>query len=182
MVDPFTTVILKLKNTGFFEFMLPFMLSSAIFYGLLRKSQLFGDPDKNIAVNAVVALVAGFSVWAYPILAGVSFIDKLPAFFAQAMSAMLVVLVGLLTTGMFLPPDLPSKLGEKLGGRAYGIILITGILIGGGILITSGLINVFFPTGIIAPGVSEDTVLTIGIIILFFVTILVMVWGGGGKK
>ncbi|MEM5843909.1 MAG: hypothetical protein QXX07_02650 [Candidatus Aenigmatarchaeota archaeon] len=183
MADPFTTVILKLKGTGFFEFVLPFMLTSAIFYGLLRKSQIFGDPDKNIAVNAVVALTAGFMVWAYPILAGVSFMDKLPVFFAQAMSAMLVVLVGLLTTSMFLPPDLPSKLEAKLGGRAFGIILIAGILIGGGILVASGLINIFFPAGgLEITGLSEDTILTIAIVILFFITILVMVWGGGGKK
>ncbi|MCS7105953.1 MAG: hypothetical protein NZ942_01385 [Candidatus Aenigmarchaeota archaeon] len=182
MADPFTTVILRLKGTGFFEFMLPFLLSSAIFYGLLRKSQIFGDPDKNIAVNAVVALTAGFMVWAYPILAGVSFMDKLPAFFAQAMSAMLVIIVGLLATSMFLPPDLPSKLEAKLGGRAFSIILLAGILIGGGILVSSGLINIFFPAGgFEAIGLSEDVVLTIAIVILFFVTILVMVWGGGKK-
>jgi hypothetical protein len=184
MTDPFTTVILKLKGTGFFEFMLPFMLTSAIFYGLLRKSQIFGDPDKNIAVNGVVALVAGFMVWAYPILAGVSLQEKLPVFFAQAMSAMLVVLVGLLATSMFLPPDLPGKLAEKLGSRAYGIILIAGILIGGAILISSGLIYVFFPAGggLEITGLSEDTILTIAIVILFFITILVIVWGGKGGK
>jgi len=181
MVDPFTTTIEKLRVTGFFEFLLPFMLTAAIFYGLLRKSQIFGPPERNVAVNAIVALTAAFMVWSYPVLAGVSFVDKFPVFFVQAMSAMLVMLVGLLITSMLVPPDLPSKIMEKIGGKMW-IILVFGILVGGGILVSSGLINVFFPTGPTFGGVSEDVVLTVSVVILFFITILILVWGGGGKK
>ncbi|MDI6798995.1 MAG: hypothetical protein QMD12_03340 [Candidatus Aenigmarchaeota archaeon] len=178
MVDPFTLTIEKLKGTGFFEFLLPFMLTAAIFYGLLRKSKIFGEPERNVAVNAIVGLTAAFMVWSYPVLAGVSFVDKFPTFFAQAMSAMLVVMVGLLITSMFVPPDLPSKIMEKIGGRLW-IILVFGILVGSGILVSSGLINVFFPTGIILAGIPEDVVMTVGVIALFFITIIIMVWGGG---
>lgn len=32
MADPFTNAIQRLKGTGFFEFLLPFMLTAAIFY------------------------------------------------------------------------------------------------------------------------------------------------------
>jgi len=181
MADPFTTTIEKLRGTGFFEFLLPFMLTAAIFYGLLRKSKIFGEPEKNVAVNGIVALTAAFMVWSYPVLAGVSFVDKFPVFFTQAMSAMLVMMVGLLITSMFVPPDLPEKITKMLDKRLW-IVLVLGILIGGGILISSGLINLFFPTGPTFGGVSEDVIMTVSVVILFFVTILIMAWSGGGGK
>jgi len=184
-MDPFTTTILKLKGTGFFEFMLPFMITAAMFYGLLRKSQIFGDPDRNVVVNAVVALTAAFMVWSYPVLIGISFSDKLPTFFAHAMSAMLVLLVGVLMTSMFLPPDLPSQLKEKLGGRAYGIILVASLLIGGAIFVSSGLINLFLPGGVQGPAISDDALITIGVTLIFVIAVIVMIWpgkGGGEKK
>jgi len=80
MANPFETVILNMRETGMFQFMLPFMLSSAIFYGLLRKSQIFGDPARSVTVNAVVALVASFMIWASPIILGIDIETRLASF------------------------------------------------------------------------------------------------------
>ena len=58
MSDLFVDVIKKLQDIGAFNFLFPYILTSAIFYGLLRKSQIFGKPDENVAVNGVIAIVA----------------------------------------------------------------------------------------------------------------------------
>ena len=61
MTTPLEIVLINLEKMGFFAF-LPFILTAAIFYGLLRRSKLFGEPEKNIVVNAVISLVAAFMV------------------------------------------------------------------------------------------------------------------------
>jgi len=181
MASPIETVILNLQGSGFFEFFLPFMLSAAIFYGLLRKSKIFGVPKENTAVNAVVALVAAFMVWAYPIIAGVSYTTHLATFFTQAMLAMLAVLVGLMMITMFVPAGgLAEALkGIGLGKRFYSGLVIVFILIGFGILVSSGLVSVFFPAGVgIGEGISDETILTVGMLLLMVGTVAILVYGG----
>ena len=181
MASPIETVILNLQGKGFFEFFLPFMLSAAIFYGLLRKSNVFGEPKQNTAVNAVVALVASFMVWAYPILAGVSIELELAKFFTQAMLAMLGVLVGLMMLTMFVPAGgLANKLKEVgLGKRFYGGLVVVFILIGFCILVSSGLVTIFFPAGIsVGEWMSDETILTIGMLLLMGGTVAILVYGG----
>jgi len=146
MADPFEVVITNMQNLGFFRFLFPFMLTAAIFYGLLRKSQIFGPPEKNIMVNGIVCLVAAFMVWSYPIIAGVDIQLQLSAFFVQGTIAVLVVMVGLMIVGMFSPANLPEHLSKKMGGKMWGGIIVLGLLIGAGVFVSSGLINVIFPT------------------------------------
>lgn len=175
MADPFQTVILKMREFGFFQFLFPFMLSAAVFYGLLRKSQVFGKPDENISVNATVALVASFMVWSYPILAGVNVETQLSTFFMHGMTATLVILIGILISSMFFKPDLPDQLSSILKtGRGAGIVLVAGVIIGGGVLFSSGLINVLKPTWI-----ASETLSTIGVIFLLLITVLIIVVPGG---
>lgn len=146
MADPFETVILNMQRLGFFKFLFPYMLTAAIFYGLLRKSQIFGPPERNITVNGIVALVAAFMVWSYPIISGVDIQLQLSTFFVQGTIAVLVVMVGLMITGMFAPTNMPEHLAKVFkGGRMWGAIIILGLLIGAGIFASSGLMNVFFP-------------------------------------
>lgn len=181
MTDPFTTTILKLKGTGFFEFLLPFMLSAAVFYGLLRKSRLFGPPERNVAVNGVVSMIAAFMVWAYPILTGVSFVENFASFFVQATSAMLVIMVGLLISGMFFEEGLTKYLSERLkAGRGWSIVLVSSLLIGGGILVTSGMINIFFPGGTLMLDIPEDVLTSLGVMLVLVITVVLIVGLGGG--
>ncbi len=167
MPSQFEMVILRLKDLGAFEFLFPFMLTAAVFYGLLRRSKLFGDPEANVAVNAVVAIVAAFMVWAYPVLSGVSIQQQFSTFMFLSTVALLVIVVGLLISSMFLPEDLPARIGEKIGGKGVGIVLIAAILIGGAVLVGSGLVNVFLPqTSTQTPGLSQDTILTLAVILI----------------
>jgi hypothetical protein len=169
MVSPFEMVILKLRDLGFFTFLLPFMLVAAIIYGLLRKSQIFGPPEKNVAVNAVVAIVASFMVWAAPVIAGINIEQELAKFFVQSMIASLVLMVAVLLLGVFFPPDLPTQIGNKLGGIYLGLIVAVCLLVGGALLVTSGLTSVFFPEGV--GEIPEDLIISIATI---FILVLVV--------
>ncbi|MCX6820830.1 MAG: hypothetical protein NT016_02690 [Candidatus Aenigmarchaeota archaeon] len=188
MVNAFETVILKMRDLGMFQFLLPFMLTTTIFYGLLRKSKIFGEEFRAITVNAVVSLVAAFMVWAAPIILGVNIETSMASFFLQGTSATLIILVGLMMVSMFFPPDLAAELkGLNITGKYGSGILIVGIIVAVGVALTSGLAGLFLPAGWqIGTGsgelLSPDNVSSILMIVLLLGTVFILVWGGGGKK
>lgn len=189
MVSPIETVILRLGDLGFFKFVLPFLLTAAIFYGLLRKSKVFGDPHENIAVNAIVALTAGFMVWAYPVLAGVDIQTQFSTFIFQATLAMFAIIIGLLIAGMFFPEDISKKIGDVVkGGKGVGVVILGALLIIGGIVFSSGLGNLFIPGGSLGGlninfgGIDQTTVLSAIVIIAMAGAVIGIAGGGGGKK
>lgn len=181
MPDVFTMIIEKLQELGFFKFLLPYILTSAIFYGGLRKSRVFGEPEKNTVVNMTVALVASMMVWAAPILAGIDIETQLAAFFMQATAISLVFMVSIMIAGMFLPPDLPTVLKEALGNKIAALVFI-GIVSGVFVLFTSGLFNALF--GKVLLNIPPDVLwMIVGIALLILPVILVVGVGGGkGEK
>lgn len=187
MADPFTITIVKLQELGFFKFFLPFMMSAAIFYGLLRKSKIFGEPERNVAVNGVVALTAAMMIWAYPIIAGVDIERQFATFMMNSLTATVAIMVGLMVAGMFLPEDLGKqlatafKLGEK-GGRFGSVLIVIALVVGFGALMSSGLFNVFLPTDIFGPGgvISEDMMLALGMVFLLALTVIIITQIGKG--
>jgi len=180
MVSPFEIVILNLQKIGAFRFLFPFLLTSAIFYGLLRKSRLFGKPEENVAVNAVVAIVAAFMVWSYPILVGVNVETILSTFFFQGTLAMVIVIIGLLIVGMFVEPG--KTLGEKIGSKTWIGILVFGLLVAFGLFFTSGVSNFFFPSGVGGIGISEDMITSIVVLIILGAIIVGVVWFTGKEE
>jgi len=184
MADPFTQVILKLDQLGFFTFIMPYILTSALFYGLLRKSQIFGEADKSVVVNGVVSIVAAFMILAYPILQGVDIKAQYSAFFAQSVIAILGVMVSIMISGMFFPPDLPKILSEKFkGGGFWAVVMVGGLFVGIAILFTSGLFSVFFPTGIGIATIPQDILLTVGVLVILVISAMALMFlSGAGKK
>jgi len=183
MANPFDFVIVRLNQLGFFQLLL-FMLTSAVFYGLLRKSQLFGEPEKNIVVNGVVALVAAFMVWSAPTLLGIDIVTATTTFFVQGVSATIVVMISLMITGMFAPKGLGDVLAQNLKGRFLAAVLVVGIIVGIGIFFASGISNLFFPASVFGGGLSTDTItiIVIGILMVISVLVIVGIGGGGGSK
>ena len=185
MVSPFEIVITRLDDIGAFQFLFPFMIAAALFYGLLRKSRIFGDPQENVAVNAVLALVAAFMVSAYPILVGVNVKQQFATFFFNAVVAILTVASGLMIAGMFFEGDLSKQISTKLG-RLLGPILILGLLVGGGIVVASGFISVFIPQNLFSgpSAIPPDVLLTIAVLAVMGVILAVVVvpFGRGEKK
>lgn len=177
MPDLFTPIIQKLQDIGALNFLFPYILTSAIFYGLLRKSKIFGDPETNVAVNGVVALVAAFMVLAYPIVSGVSLEGLFPPFFMQSLVALLVFMIALMIAGMFLPEDLPKHLAENVFKGNMGLaIVFVGVIIGILILFLSGLSDVLLGPDFFVE-ISPDLINTIVIILLLLVPFLIVFWG-----
>jgi len=189
VANAFETVILKMRDLGMFQFLLPFMLTTTIFYGLLRKSKIFGEEFRAITVNAVVSLVAAFMVWSAPIILGVNIETSLASFFLQGTSATLVVLVGLLMASMFFPPDLATELQKLDAVKKHGVaILVMSILALLAITVSSGLVNVFLPQGFrfgeggTATFWTDETISSIAMIGLLLGTVFILVWGGGKSE
>lgn len=184
MTEAFTTVIVHLQKLGFFTF-LPFIGSLAVFYGLLRKSKIFGEPEKSVTINATVALVAAFMIWAYPFLNGVSIEQyemMLTGFFANSFLATLIMIFGLLMASMFFPEGIGKELGEKIkGGRFWAGVVFLGILVAVVIFFSSSISRLFFPEGI---GMSVDTDLIYSIITLVVLITIVglVVWFTGKEE
>lgn len=92
------------------------------------------------------------------------------------MAILLITMVVLIVAGMFLPPDLPKTIGEKIkGGWLVGGLVILGLIIGIILLISSGLSKVFFPQGI-GFQFSGETFTTIGIIVLLLAVVGIIVF------
>lgn len=187
MVSPFETTISKMAELGMFKFLFPFMLTAAVFYGLLRKSQIFGEPDRNVAVNGIVALIAGFMVWAYPIISGVDVTLQLSTFFMQGLLATVTIMFALMIAGMFFPPNLSDVLNKHFKGGAWlGVIAMT-LLVGVLVLFSSGLFNIFFPNAVFGPqAIDPDTMMLIGTIIALIIGVMAVTvtgkGGGGGEE
>jgi hypothetical protein len=199
LADIFTTIILKLQEMGAFNFLFPFMLTTAIFYGLLRKSKIFmvekkefrTDKDGNkeeitvetgTSVNAVIALVAGFLVWAYPILMGVDIEQEFSRFFMQSMIVTLIFIVTLMIIGMILPPDVPSQIGDALQGKPVLAVLVIALVLGVVIFIMSGLLNLIVGPLIVRLNITNDLLLTIVVLILLVAPLIFVFREGGGSQ
>ncbi len=182
MVSVFATAILKLQGLGVFQFLLPFIMTSAIIYGGLRRAQLFGEADKTVAINATIALVISLFVWAAPIILGIDIEGKLSSFFVQGFSVSLVVMIGLIIASMFFEPDLAKDLSKKLNGKTiWAAVIIVAMLVGIVILISSGLATILFPKGL---GIkfSSEMFVTLAVVVGMVATIFLVVRSAGGNK
>ena len=133
----FTQTIRVIERYGVLNFYLPFILTFSIFYALLRKSRIFGDPEKVNAINAIIAVVAAFYVIAYTPI-GFSMSEFLSKFFTQTTTT----IVGLMGVSLILA--LASAVGWKpeCWVGKFTIILIL-VVIGLVIFIGSGGLDVF---------------------------------------
>ncbi|MEM5828345.1 MAG: hypothetical protein QW197_02475 [Candidatus Aenigmatarchaeota archaeon] len=137
MSDIFSNLILTLHQIGFFRFLIPFILTSAIFYGLLRKSKIFGEPEKNVAVNATVAISSAFLVSAAPIIAGIDITAYLSGFLIYTMFVIFAIIILWFLPYIFFPTlrelqiikDVNRKVILALFFLTLSIFIIVGLLI-----------------------------------------------------
>jgi len=171
MVSPFEIVIEKMIELGFYSYVFPFLISSAIFYALFRKSKILGD---SVVINAVIALSIAFMVLGFPVLVGFTLESQLSLFFTQATVFILIFVIGIIIASVFYP-DLPKLLTEQFTRRTT---IYQMIALGIGLFVTSGLVIVF-TQGIApqpdstTPAASGDLVLIISGIVIFIILIMI---------
>ncbi len=179
MANFFELVVQKLSELGFYDFFFPFVLSSVLFYALLRRSKLFGEMREGQILAAIVSLSVAFLIFGYPVLVGFTFGTELSAFFTQLSIIGLLFILALIFASMFYP-DFPKMLTEKLASpnKVYLFIGIAFLL-----LVTSGLVGVFTQTiDGERPQSPMDVILIIAGLIIFVIIIMIASMAVGEEK
>jgi len=179
MANFFELVVQKLSELGFYDFFFPFVLSSVLFYALLRRSKLFGEMREGQILAAIVSLSVAFLIFGYPVLVGFTFGTELSAFFTQLSIIGLLFILALIFASMFYP-DFPKMLTEKLASpnKVYMFIGIAFLL-----LVTSGLVGVFTQTiDGETPQSPRDVILIIAGLIIFVIVIMIASMAVGEEK
>ena len=180
------------KDIGIFEFYLPFVIMFAILYGLLSKSKIFGNAEKDRkvrAINLVISLAASAFVMAYTPV-GITLTTFFANLFTHALIAIVTMVVLLMMVALVLGLG-GKELKLETGVKFIVLVLIILVI---GIFISSGGLA-FFP-GLTLGDVSDTPIVIlpnlnlttqdIAIIVLVVLTGLV-IWfvyrsGGGGKE
>jgi hypothetical protein len=173
MQSPFEILVQRLIDLGFYDFLFPFLITSALFYALLKKSKVISDSP---VVNATLALSVAFLILGFPYLAGISLATPLSSFFTHTTIWILIFCVGILIAGMFYP-DLGRFLTEyfiERKSRFFYVLLVIGILT----FVTSGLYTAFIgmykaPKPGAPPVPPFDVVITAAALIIFTVVLMI---------
>ena len=159
-----TTLVETLRQVGFFDFYLPFLLTFAIFYGLLTKAKPFGETATAQRINLVIALVAAFYVMTFTPV-GIT----LAQFFANFFGGVSVVLLTLLVLGgMFWMGVRVVQKEEEAKEKMKYIYLAVGAL--GGVLLLAVFV---WAGGLVLFGVATPYYPVVDVETLIFILVLV---------
>jgi len=131
MTDPLTNAVLMLKDYGFFDVFLPLLLIFFIFYAILTKVKILGDPDKGYvrAINALVSAIVAFLFITQTKL--VSLLNQILPRSALLLVIAMLVMILLAFVGIYK--------GDEFSGKSTAwIIAIPLILIFLGVMDSSG--------------------------------------------
>ena len=168
----FGQVLETLRFLGFFDFLLPWLFTFAVVFGLLRSSKLFGE--QNSRISAALALVVAFFVVGFsgPLLS---------SFFISIFGGASIVIAGILVIVLFL-----GMFGKKPEDIYKSGVLAVLVILG----IVLWLLSIGAARGIgFLPLLSPDLIA----FILVIVVIVLAVWlivreekpkkkGGGGPE
>ncbi len=149
MANPFQILVGNLNSIGFFDFLLPWIFTFAIIWGILLKTKALGD---NQRVNGVISLVVAFFVIGF---GG----PALCSFFTTIFGLAVIIIAGLLVALLFL----------GMGGWDFGKVADLKIL--GAVIIGIAIIVFFTAAGAIGIGISSSAIQIIFVIIILAVAI-----------
>ena len=124
MVTSAAELIGALRGLGFFDFLLPWIFTFAIVYGLLMTVKIFGT-DVNQKISAALALLAAFFVTAFAGRALAAFFITL---FGNATIILAGILVVILIGAMIFKGDIIGEKGLKRTSVMIVLIIIGVIL------------------------------------------------------
>jgi len=175
MANPFMTISERLLDLGFFNFFLPWLITTAMFYGMLKKSGMF----KSEGITAILSLSIGFFVWSYLSLGGMDLSKPLSTFFMQGSAIMLVVIIGVVASSVFYP-DFTGVLKEHFSSRNMVWVIIALFF---GLFFTSGLSGILAGQPTPSGTAKHDVALLVNIIVILLILTLILVGStraGGG--
>jgi len=176
MVNPFQLITERLADLGIFSFFLPWVITTAVMWGLLKRSKMF-DPS----INAILSIVVSFFIWGYLAQAAFEIGTHLAAFITQGFVLMLVFVFGLVGASMFYPKF--SETLTEVFKSSMMIWVFLGLFVGV-LFFTSGLHEVLF-YGSADTGIQSDVQNMIIMLVALIIGILILVGvqrGAGEKK
>jgi len=176
MVNPFQLITERLMDLGMFSFFIPWVITAAVMWGLLKRSKMF-DPS----INAILSIAVSFFVWGYLASTAFEIGEPLAAFITQGFVLMLVFVFGLVGASMFYP-EFSKTLTESFKSSSM-VWIFLGLFVGV-LFFTSGLYKVLY-TGPWGTGVQADVQAMIIMLAALIVGIFILVGvqrGVGGKK
>lgn len=115
------SIIYQWQAEGIFDFVLPLLLIFAFTFGILQKTQIFGDKSKGI--NVVIAVAVGFLILQSEIVP--QFFREL---FPQLGVALAIIFSLLILIYLFLDKDPKERKGWDIGlavtGAVIGVIIV----------------------------------------------------------
>ena len=175
-MEPYFEIVARnLIEIGFYEYILPTLMTAAIIYGLLKKSKLVGE---SIVVNGTLAISIALLIFGFPALAGISLATPLSTFFTYTIIFILVFVVGILLASLFYPnlQDFLTKYFVERVSRTFWGLIVLGLAL----LIMSNLLWVLIgPTTQPKPGaivMPLDLIISIVGIIIFTIIIFLATW------
>ncbi len=178
MSSPFQIVAEKLGEIGVYDFLLPWLITSAIIWALLKKSQLFGE--NAVVINSVLSISISFFIWGFIIFTGNTEVgSSLSKFFTQMTFVAIGFSVMLIIGSMFFP-DFTGALKEKIPPTMFWIVIVIGIilLIGSGLFKMGDILYNVFHSFAKVPG-GDVGLLVIAIVFLVILLMLISAVGGG---
>ena len=155
MAFDFKDIIVFMQDSGFYDYLLPFLLVFAIVFAVLEKTKIFGEDKTNI--NGVVAFVIGFLLIAQPTI-----VEAINSFLPRVSLLLIVILMVLISVALIA--------GKESTGFKGGLMALSGIAI---VIYIIYLAISSFPGYDGLPGVGD---LGVGWGVIIFVIILIVAW------
>jgi len=178
MTNPFQIIAEKLGELGAYDFLLPWLITSAIIWALLKKSNLFGE--NAIVINSVLSISISFFIWGFIIFTGNTDVgSSLSKFFTQMIFVAIGFVVILVIGSMFFP-DFTEALKDKIPPTLFWIVVVLGIvlLIGTGLFKLGDMLYSVLQSFTKVPG-GDVGLLIIAIIFLVLLLMIISAVGGG---
>jgi len=166
MANPFQLITERLVDLGVFSFFLPWLITAAVMWSLLKRSKMF-DPS----INIILSIAVSFFIWGFLAQTAFDIGGPLGLFITQGFVFMLVFVFGLVGASMFYPKF--SETLTEVFKTSSMIWIFIGLFVGV-LFFTSGLYKVLF-VGSPATGVQADVNAMIIMLAALFIGILILV-------
>ncbi len=153
----YTTLIGNLAELGFYDFILPWLFAFAVVYGLLVKTKVLAEDEKQVGINGLVAIIVAFFLTAYTPY-GTSLGAWFTGLFGPGVLFIAILLMIVLFAGLF-------GITEFDTDSLKGYIPVIAILVLAWLLYT-GWIGV---TGAAPIGIAEGELMAILFVVAVFV-------------
>ena len=179
MVD-FSNVIENLRNIGFYDIFLPFILVYAVVFAILEKSGIFekeGSEKNSRTVNAVIAFVFGLFV-----VASIQAVKYIQSLIVNIVVFLIFILTTLIALGFIFGKDFFAHMFHDKDGKPNKRIIWTvgGIVVAVAVGILFAVLGVWdWLFGLIGKvAVTGEDIATI---IVFILVIGVLIWVSKGS-